>query len=81
MDVTARLTSKGQVTLPKAVRDALRVDAGDSIVFRVEGERAVVARTPGFLDLAGAVEVPATKRGVPWDEARHDAWAASRSRG
>lgn len=68
MEVAARVTSKGQVTVPKAVRDALGVKEGDEIVFRVEGNRAVLARTPGFLTLAGTVKVPAAKRSVAWDE-------------
>ena len=68
MDVAARVTSKGQVTVPKAVRDALGIREGDEIVFRVEGNRAVLARTPDFLSLAGAVRVPAAKRNVAWDE-------------
>lgn len=29
----AKLTSKGQITIPKAVRDALGVDSGDKVVF------------------------------------------------
>ena len=29
----AKLTSKGQITIPKAVRDALGVDCGDKVVF------------------------------------------------
>jgi antitoxin PrlF len=70
MEVAARLTSKGQVTIPKAVRDALGLAEGDSIVFRIEGERALLARTPDLLELAGSVSVPAEKRGVPWDEVR-----------
>jgi AbrB family looped-hinge helix DNA binding protein len=70
MDVTARLSSKGQLTVPKAVRAALRLVEGDQVVFRVEGRRAVLARTPNLLDLAGAVPVPAQKRGTPWTEVR-----------
>ena len=68
MDAAARVTSKGQVTVPKAVRDALGIKEGDEVVFRVEGTRAVLARTPDFLDLAGSVKVPAAKRNVAWDE-------------
>lgn len=68
MDAAAKVTSKGQVTVPKAVRDALGITEGDEVVFRVEGHRAVLARTPGFLDLAGTVKVPAAKRNVAWDE-------------
>ena len=70
MDVTAQLSSKGQVTVPKAVRDALGLLEGDQIVFRVEGRRALLARTPKLLDLAGTVPVPAQRRGTPWPEIR-----------
>lgn len=68
MDAAAKVTSKGQVTVPKAVRDALGIKEGDEIVFRVEENRALLARTPGFLDLAGTVPVPAAKRNVAWDD-------------
>lgn len=68
MDVAARMTSKGQVTVPKPVRDALGLQEGDKLVFRVHGDRAVVARTPDFLELAGSIGVPAGKRGTPWDQ-------------
>ena len=68
MDAAARVSSKGQVTVPKAVRDALGIVEGDEVVFRVEGNRAVLARTPDFLELAGSVRVAATKRNVAWDE-------------
>ena len=68
MEAAAKVTSKGQVTVPKAVRDALGLCAGDEVVFRVEGNRAVLARTVDFLELAGSVSVPAAKRNVAWDE-------------
>lgn len=68
MDAAARVTSKGQVTVPKAVREALGIKEGDEIVFRVEGKRAVLARTPDFLELAGTIRIPAAKRNVAWDE-------------
>ena len=68
MDAAAKLTSKGQVTVPKVVRDALGLEEGDEVLFHVEGNRAVLARTPGFLSLAGSMPVPAAKRNVAWDE-------------
>ncbi|MFA4930067.1 MAG: AbrB/MazE/SpoVT family DNA-binding domain-containing protein [Patulibacter sp.] len=70
MDISAKLTSKGQLTVPKAVREALGLHTGDRVVFRVEGEQAALARTPDLLDLAGVVEVPADRRGVDWDDVR-----------
>jgi antitoxin PrlF len=68
MEVTARLSSKGQVTVPRAVREALSLEEGDRLVFRVEGDHAVLARTADLLALAGSVSVPAAKRGTPWAE-------------
>ena len=68
VEAAAKMTSKGQVTVPKAVREALGIREGDEVVFRVEGSRAVLARTADFLDLAGTVSVPAAKRNVAWDE-------------
>ena len=70
MDLAAKVTSKGQITIPKEVRVALGITEGDQVVFRVEQHRALLARTPNLLELAGAVDVPAAKRGVAWDEVR-----------
>lgn len=68
MDASSRLTSKGQITLPKAVREALDLHTGDRVIFRVEGSRVRLAKTEDFLDAAGTVSVPAPKRGTAWDE-------------
>jgi len=68
MDARAKVTSKGQVTIPKSVRQALALHEGDELLFRVERSRALLAKTPDFLELAGTVSVPAAKRGTPWDE-------------
>lgn len=68
MDARARMTSKGQVTIPKSVRQALGLHEGDELLFRVERSRALLAKTPDFLELAGRVPVPAAKRGTAWDE-------------
>ena len=58
MDVAATLTSKGQITVPKSVRDALGLTEGDDVLFRVEGSHAVIAKIPDFLDLAGSIPIP-----------------------
>ncbi len=46
---SARLTSKGQVTIPRAVRQALKVASGDRLDFVMEGEGRIVIR-PGATD-------------------------------
>ena len=72
MDLAAKVTSKGQITIPKEVREALGITEGDRIVFRVEQHRALLAKTPNLIDLAGTVDVPAAKRGMAWDEVRRN---------
>ncbi|PHV09618.1 AbrB/MazE/SpoVT family DNA-binding domain-containing protein [Chitinimonas sp. BJB300] len=58
---TATLTTKGQVTIPAAVRCALGLHAGDRVDF-VELERgqfAIVAATKSVSDLKGLLNKPA----------------------
>jgi AbrB family looped-hinge helix DNA binding protein len=42
MKTEAKLTSKGQITVPKRVREALGVRAGDKIVFEQNGDNILV---------------------------------------
>lgn len=61
---TVTLSTKGQLVLPKPVRDALRLKPGNRLSVAVEGERIVIApassessgSTPGWrpLNPAGA---------------------------
>ena len=71
-----RSPPKGRSRSRKSVRDALGLHEGDELLFRVERSRAVVAKTPDLLDLAGSVPVPAAKRGTPWDEVLRQTRAA-----
>ena len=72
MDTSTKLTSKGQVTVPKPVRDALGLEPGDRLLFRLERGRAIVAKSPDFIAQAGSVAVPPAKRGTPWDDVRRE---------
>ncbi|HET6998726.1 MAG TPA: AbrB/MazE/SpoVT family DNA-binding domain-containing protein [Solirubrobacterales bacterium] len=76
MDIAAKLTSKGQITVPKAVRDTLALKPGDQVLFRVEDNRAIIARTKDFLELAGSVAVPSNRKGRDWDDIRRETRSA-----
>jgi len=56
----ATMTSKGQVTMPKEVRESLHLEAGDKILFVVlPGKRAtIVPRNRDIRDLAGILHDP-----------------------
>lgn len=41
---TAKITSKGQMTLPKKIREAARLRAGDVVALNVEGGRVLMRK-------------------------------------
>ena len=54
----AKLTSKGQITVPKAVREALGVSPGDRIAFRLKDNGTVVieAETVDLTKMRGVLK-------------------------
>jgi antitoxin PrlF len=42
IEETSTITAKGQTTVPKAVRQALGVDYGGKVVFRIKGGRVTL---------------------------------------
>ena len=57
---TSTLTSKGQITLPKKVREHLRVQTGDAVdfVFGADGEIRVRAGSVDVSELRGLLHRP-----------------------
>ncbi len=54
------ITRKGQVTIPKALRDKLGIEEGDSVFFVQRGDEVVLKVLQGtILDLRGSVPVTA----------------------
>ncbi len=50
--LTSKLTSKAQTTIPQPVRRALRVQPGDDLEYRIQGDEVIVrrARQPEVVD-------------------------------
>lgn len=55
----ATLSAKGQITLPKEIRDALGIQPNDKIVFTIEDGRLILTpKNVNFADLAGFLGSP-----------------------
>jgi antitoxin PrlF len=62
MGARAMITSKGQITLPKEVRDRHSLKPGDAVEFIEEGGKTwVKPRTLRAVDLAGILHRPGMK--------------------
>ncbi|MBI3318113.1 MAG: AbrB/MazE/SpoVT family DNA-binding domain-containing protein [Candidatus Omnitrophica bacterium] len=59
----AKMTSKGQVTIPKEIRDCLHIKPKDRLVFTVDGDHLLVHSLHGnILGLKGAFHRKGMKR-------------------
>ena len=68
----ARLRARGQTTIPKKIRDAANLRAGDVLAFEIEGERLVLHKvTQGQDDYLQALSRVVGEWNSPEDE---EAW-------
>lgn len=74
--ITAKITSKGQVTLPREIRERLGVHDGDRVRFELEGGAVVLypqRDTPSFGGMIGLAKQPTGQDARQLtDELRHD---------
>jgi len=69
------VTSKGQTTVPRAVRDALGVKAHDKLMYTIaNGEVAVEAINMDIEDLIGTFKPLPGADVSDWDKVRQEAW-------
>jgi AbrB family looped-hinge helix DNA binding protein len=61
--VQARLTGKGQVTIPKTIRDYLHIDTGSKIDFVIDenGEVKIISLNIALESLSGILHRPRMK--------------------
>lgn len=56
MVMTSKITSKGQITLPKEVRKLLNVQEGNIIVFERENDKIVIKSAKTLRDFKGLLK-------------------------
>lgn len=71
--VFGKVTSKAQTTLPKEVREALGVKAGDMLVYRIAKGKVTLARAePMDRTYLNALETTLSEWNSPEDAAAYD---------
>lgn len=75
--VSARVTSKGQITIPKIVRERLGIEPGDTLEFQFEDDHLEVrpVHRRRLMEFRGLFRVPETEV-RDFAEERERAWAA-----
>ncbi len=71
MQLSSKITSKGQVTVPKKIRNDLNVSAGDVIQFVKKGDDVVIKPIKTLLDLKGIIKTD--RKLDDWETARKKA--------
>ena len=52
------VSSKGQIAIPKKVRETINLHEGDKLTVEVRGQEIVLSREPAWKKLAGAAAGP-----------------------
>ncbi len=67
------LTSKGQMTIPKEVRNALNLKPSEKVIIVVEGNHAVIKPLRGnILDIGGSIKVSDKEKPIDFHKVREE---------
>jgi|LGVC01.1.fsa_nt_gb AbrB family looped-hinge helix DNA binding protein len=71
MRASSRITVKGQVTVPKKIRDDLKISPGDVILFVKRGDEVVIKPVKTLLDFKGVIQ--SDQKIDDWEKVRNKA--------
>lgn len=63
-----KVTSKGQVTIPKEIREQLSIKESDNLEVKVVGNSIVMERLESFETLRGSIKIPTKYKNISWKE-------------
>ena len=71
MQAKAKVTTKGQVTIPKKFREKLNIQPSDFVLFVMKGNEVVIKPARTLLDLRGVIKTD--KKIEDWEKLRDNA--------
>jgi antitoxin PrlF len=71
MQAKAKVTTKGQVTIPKKIREKLNIQPSDFVLFVRKGNEVVIKPARTLLDLRGVIKTD--KKIEDWEKLRDNA--------
>lgn len=67
MSITT-ITKKGQITIPKSIRDKLSIKNNDKLSIKLIENRAVIEKIPSLLELESSIRIPKGRKKSNWKE-------------
>jgi bifunctional DNA-binding transcriptional regulator/antitoxin component of YhaV-PrlF toxin-antitoxin module len=67
--ITSKLTKRGQTTLPRQIRNALKIEAGQSLVYEVTEAGVIIRAHPGAVASFGALRAKQSEP-IDYNQAR-----------
>ena len=69
----AMLTSKGQMTIPKEIRRALKLKPSEKVIIVVEGGQAIIKPLRGnLLDIGGSIKISDKEKPIVFPRIREE---------
>ncbi|HAJ95563.1 MAG TPA: AbrB family transcriptional regulator [Actinobacteria bacterium] len=67
MSITT-ITKKGQITIPKPIRDRLSIKNNDKLSIKLFGNKAIIEKIPSLLELESSIRTPKGRKKSNWKE-------------
>jgi len=65
---TTTITKKGQITIPKQIREKLGLKEGDKVIVKFDGKKTFIRKIPSIFSLQDSVPVPEDIKKLSWKE-------------
>ena len=62
------ITKKGQITIPKSIRDKLAINDNDRLSVKLDGNKAIIEKISSLLELESSIKTTKDRKKLSWKE-------------